>query len=60
MTGEFDGHGGTYLLDPASGQRTLLRRTTDAPRGAELPTPPTAPDVQIDAEPIHATEQEMP
>lgn len=41
MSDEYDGLGGTYLLDPATGRRTLLARTMpagDAPMQTPLPT----------------------
>lgn len=30
MTDNYHGQGGSYLLDPATGQRTLVERTQDA------------------------------
>jgi len=37
-TDEFAGHGGSYLLDPATGVRTLVERTEDpAQTPAEQP-----------------------
>jgi hypothetical protein len=53
MNDEFAGQGGTYILDPETGKRTLVRQT--APRGSEAkplqaqePAPPP-----VNAEPPH-------
>nr|WP_295741534.1 hypothetical protein [uncultured Acidocella sp.] len=37
---EFSGQGGTYLLDPATGKRTLLKRTAPAGTVAQASAPP--------------------
>lgn len=40
---EHDGEGGSYTVDPKTGQRTLVERT--APPGASpLPEPPPPPE----------------
>lgn len=38
-TDEFAGQGGSYVLDPATGQRTLVARTQDP---ADAPAAPAA------------------
>lgn len=37
------GKGGSYILDPATGIRTLVQRTEDAPADAATPAAPPAP-----------------
>lgn len=41
MNDEYAGQGGTYLLDPATGKRTLVARTM--PAGTPAATPAPAP-----------------
>ena len=44
---EFSGQGGTYLLDPETGKRTLLERTAPAgtaAQGAASPAPQRQPE----------------
>lgn len=43
---EFSGQGGTYLFDPATGKRTLLKRTVPAGTAAVV-----TQDVKAEAEP---------
>lgn len=43
----YAGQGGSYLLDPVTGERTLVERTEDP---ADMPPPPAA-DTQADAPP---------
>lgn len=38
------GKGGSYILDPATGIRTLVQRTEDAPAAAAPAAPPTVAD----------------
>ena len=53
FTDEFAGQGGTYLLDPATGVRTLIERTEDKPAAApvtiEQPADPVAYEGDSDA-----------
>lgn len=51
-TDEFAGQGGSYMLDPATGQRTLVERTQDpapAPAPAETPAENTDGDPAAEA-----------
>ena len=48
---EFHGHGGSYELDPVTGKRRLLERTTDQNESAAKQTQPQpAPKAQDQAE----------
>ncbi len=40
MIDEFEGQGGSYFLDPATGKRTLIRRTREAGITAPVPQAP--------------------
>jgi len=51
-TDEFAGQGGSYMLDPATGQRTLVERTEDpaeTPAQAEKPAPDAGGDDAAEA-----------
>ena len=37
MLDEFRGQGGSYVIDPATGQRTLVERTAETAPAAETP-----------------------
>lgn len=37
MLDEFRGQGGSYVIDPATGQRTLVERTAETATAAETP-----------------------
>lgn len=39
---EFAGQGGSYLLDPATGKRTLLERTQETQQTTSQPADPAA------------------
>ena len=65
MNDEYAGQGGTYLLDPATGKRTLVARTMPAgtpamtPAAVPVPSPTQAPEltpVVPQAEPEAQTE----
>lgn len=49
MIDEYHGQGGSYLLDPESGKRTLVQRT-------EPSTPDPTPEVTSDAAPESQTD----
>lgn len=42
MNDEFAGQGGSYVMDPITGKRTLVERT-DAPQTKPQPVAPAAP-----------------
>jgi hypothetical protein len=61
MKDEFDGHGGTYLLDPATGRRTLLRRTSTGLPDSAAPEPQASEaGAEPTVEPPHETEKDTP
>lgn len=63
MNDEYAGQGGTYLLDPATGKRTLLARTVPAAAVAEAATPApaaNAPTPAPGAKPAPIAEAEEP
>ncbi|MDX2074702.1 MAG: hypothetical protein SFX19_10140 [Alphaproteobacteria bacterium] len=40
MKNDFEGHGGSYLVDPKTGEKTLVHRTEEKPDASDAPENP--------------------
>ncbi len=47
MDDQYAGQGGSYILDPETGERTLVERTSEA-----APTPPPEPQQSPQTDPL--------